>query len=140
MRVLAHIHTFNDADVIEQALDGLQQQTRKPDAVVIVDNGSSDRTLDRPFPCSVTVIRHPTNLGTSGAVRTGFGYAVEHDFDWVWILDADSVPEPDALENLLDFFERLPPSAQQHVCFLGCRVAATRRTPMSPPYVALPGR
>jgi GT2 family glycosyltransferase len=124
MRVLAHIHTFNDADVIEQALDSLQQQTRKPDAVVIVDNGSSDRTLDRPFPCSVTVIRHPTNLGTSGAVRTGFGYAVERDFDWIWILDADSVPEPGALERLLDFFERLPALAQQRVCFLICRVVA----------------
>ena len=123
MRVLAHIHTFNDADVIEQALDSLQRQTRKADAVVIVDNGSSDRTLDRTFPCSVTVIRHPTNLGTSGTVRTGFGYAVEHDFDWIWILDADSVPEHDALENLLHFFDRLPPAAQQHVCFLMCRVA-----------------
>src|SRR5262245_47064576 len=105
MRVLGHIHTFNDADVIEQALAGLQQQTRKPDAVIIVDNGSTDQTLGRPFPQWVIVLRHSTNLGTSGTVRTGFAYAIEHEFDWVWILDADSVPEPDALENLLAFFD-----------------------------------
>src|ERR1051326_5108055 len=110
MRILAHIHTFNDAAVIDQALDALERQTRKPDAIIIVDNGSTDRTLDRAFPrCVTAIIRHPTNLGTSGTVRTGFTFALEHDFDWIWILDADSVPEADALENLLAFFERLPP-------------------------------
>jgi GT2 family glycosyltransferase len=123
MRVLAHIHTFNDADVIDQALDALQRQTRKPDAIIIVDNGSRDHTLDRTFPWWVTIIRHPTNLGTSGTVRTGFTYALAHEFDWIWILDADSVPEPDALENLLAFFEGLPPPAREKVCFLVCRVA-----------------
>ncbi len=123
MRVLAHIHTFNDTDVIEQALDAVQRQTRKPDAIIIVDNGSMDETLERTFPGSVTVIRHPTNLGTSGSIRTGFTYALEHEFDWIWVLDADSVPEPGALENLLALFERLPPSARAQVCFLVCRVA-----------------
>src|SRR5215471_6459196 len=34
MRVLAHIHTLNDADVIEQALGGLLRQTRQPDGIV----------------------------------------------------------------------------------------------------------
>src|SRR5207248_11426032 len=116
MRVLAQLHTFNEADVIDQALDRLQRQRRKPDAIIIVDNGSTDRTLDRTFPDWVTVIRHATNLGTSGTVRTGFAYAVTQEFDWIWILDADSVPEPDALENLLGFFELLPPPAPDQVC------------------------
>jgi GT2 family glycosyltransferase len=121
MRVLAHIHTFNDAAVIQQALEGLQRQTRPPDAILIVDNASTDGTLDRTFPDNVTIIRNPENLGTSGTVRVGFAYAVEHGFDWAWILDADSVPEPDALENLLAFFERLPPAKQEHACFLAAR-------------------
>ena len=47
MRVLAHIHTFNDADFIEQALEGLRRQTSPPEAIVIVDNGSTDGTVDR---------------------------------------------------------------------------------------------
>jgi rhamnosyltransferase len=120
MRILAHIHTFNDADFIEQSLDGLRRQTRQPDAIIIVDNASTDATLDRTFPEQVTVICHLTNLGTNGAVRTGFSYALEHGFDWIWIFDADSVPEPNALENLLAFFEQLPAPAQEQVCFLAC--------------------
>ena len=50
MRVLGHIHTMNDAAVIEQALEGLRRQTRPPDALLIVDNASTDATLDRIFP------------------------------------------------------------------------------------------
>ncbi len=123
MRVLAHIHTLNDAAVIERAIDALQRQTRKPDAIIVVDNGSSDATLDREFPENVTVIRNGVNLGTSGAIRVGFTYALEHQFDWVWIFDADSVAEPEALEKLVAFFEDLPPASQESVCFLICDIA-----------------
>ncbi len=122
MRVLAHIHTFNDAGFIEQACDALERQTRPPDGIVIVDNGSTDATLERTFPERVTVVRNATNLGTSGAIRMGFAQALAHGYDWTWVFDADSVPEPDALEHLLAFFERLPPSEQERVCFLACRL------------------
>ena len=80
MRVLAHIHTMNDAAVIEQLLDGLRRQTRPPDGIVIVDNASTDATLDRTFPDGAAVIRNATNLGTSGAIRMGFAYALERQF------------------------------------------------------------
>jgi rhamnosyltransferase len=118
MRVLAHVHTLNDEKVIEQVLDGLARQTRPVDAIVLVDNASTDRTLDRTFPDNLTIIRNPKNLGTSGPIRTSLAHALEHDFDWTWVFDADSVPEPDALEKLLAFFEGLPPAKRQQVCFL----------------------
>jgi GT2 family glycosyltransferase len=121
MRILAHIHTMNDAAVIEQLLEGLRRQTQPLDAILIVDNASTDGTLDRAFPENVTTIRNPENLGTSGTVRMGFAHALEHGFDWVWIFDADSVPEPDALEKLLAFFERLPREQRGQVCFLAGR-------------------
>ena len=118
MRVLAHIHTMNDEAVIEQALEGLRRQSRAPDAILIVDNASTDRTLERTFGEEVTVVRNTENLGTSGTIRIGFAHALAHGFDWTWVFDADSVPEPDGLEKLLAFFERLPLSQQQRVCFL----------------------
>lgn len=126
MRVLAHIHTFNEAKFIERALGALQRQTRRPDAIVIVDNASTDGTIDRIFPEAVTVICNPTNLGVSASVGIGLVHALTQEFDWTWILDADSIPEPDALENLLGFFERLPPLQREQVCFLACRLAAVR--------------
>lgn len=122
MRVLVHIHTLNDEAVIEQALEGLRRQTRRPDGIIIVDNGSTDTTLNRTFPNGTTVVRNSVNLGTSGAIITGFAHALEQGFDWTWVFDADSVPASDALENLLAFFEHLSPSERERVCFLACRL------------------
>lgn len=122
MRVLAHIHTLNDEAVVEQALAGLRRQTRPPDGVVLVDNGSTDGTLNRTFPDGVTVVRNSANLGTSGAIVQGFIHALKQHYDWTWVFDADSVPEPDALQNLLAFFERLPRSELEKICFLACRL------------------
>lgn len=118
MRVLAHVIAFNDEDVIGQVVDGLQRQTRPADLILIVDNASTDGTLNRVFPATVTVMRNSANLGPSGAVRRSFSYALDQGFDWVWVLDADSVPQPDALEKLLAFFAALPDGKQQQVCFL----------------------
>ena len=123
MRVLVHIHTLNDAAFIDRPLEAVRRQTRQPDGIIIVDNGSTDSTLDRPFPDNVVIHRNPTNLGTSGAIRIGFAYALEHGFDWVWILDADSIPDPDALERLLAFYETLPAPEQDRVCLLHCNMA-----------------
>ena len=120
MRVLAHIHTLNEADVIEQAVAALEWQTRRPDALVIVDNGSTDGTLDRAFPEWVTIIRNRENVGVSGSIRTGITYALEHGFDWIWILDADSVADPKALAALLDEYASWPSSRQEETAFIAC--------------------
>ena len=133
MRILAHMHTMNDAAVIEQLLEGLRRQTRPLDALMIVDNASTDATLDRAFPETVTIIRNSENQGTSGPVRMAFARALEHGFDWVWIFDADSVPEPDALEKLLAFFERLPPEKREQVCFLASLPLAVTGEIKQPP-------
>jgi rhamnopyranosyl-N-acetylglucosaminyl-diphospho-decaprenol beta-1,3/1,4-galactofuranosyltransferase len=118
MRVLTLIITFNDVAVIQQALEGLRRQTRPSDAIVIVDNASTDGTLDQDFSKSVVIFRNSKNLGPSGAVQIGFAFAFENGFDWTWILDADSVPEPDALEKLLAFFDHLKTTQQERLCFL----------------------
>jgi GT2 family glycosyltransferase len=120
MRVLAHIHTLNEAAVIDRAIAALERQARPPDAIIIVDNGSTDGTLDRKFPERVTVIRNPTNVGVSGSIRNGISYALEHGFDWIWILDADSAAEPDALKTLLALYEGWPLEQRDETAFLAC--------------------
>jgi len=97
MRVLAHIHTFNDADIIDKTIEAVLRQTQPVDGILVVDNASSDGTLDQPSLKHATVLRLPENTGTSGAVHVGMQFALDHDYDWIWVFDADSVPEPDAL-------------------------------------------
>ena len=123
MRVFACITTFNADDVIDGALEALLHQTRKLDAILIVDNASTDGTLNRTFPEQVRIIRNASNIGPSGAIPIGFRYALEHGFDWMWILDHDSAPEPDALETLLETLCRLAtrPTRRDGVHFLPTR-------------------
>jgi GT2 family glycosyltransferase len=120
MRVLAHIHTFNDADIIDGTIEAVLRQTRPVDGILVVDNASTDGTLERPSVKHATVLRHPENRGTSGAVYSGFRFALEQDYDWIWLFDADSVPEPDALEKLLDLFAGWPRNLQDETAFLAC--------------------
>ena len=70
MRILAQIVTLNDERAIEQSLQAVLDQVHPVDEVLIVDNGSTDGTLDRDFPKQVTIIRHGSNLGTSGAASS----------------------------------------------------------------------
>jgi GT2 family glycosyltransferase len=120
MRVLAHIHTFNDADIIDRTIEAVQRQRRPVDGILVVDNGSTDGTLERPSVKQATVVRHDENLGTSGAVCSGFRFALAQDYDWIWLFDADSVPEPDALEKLLGLYGSWPKSQQDETGFLAC--------------------
>jgi GT2 family glycosyltransferase len=120
MRVLAHIHTLNDADIIDRTIGAMQQQTHPVDGILVVDNASRDDTLERPAVKRATILRHQENLGTSGAVISGLRFALEHDYDWIWVFDADSVPEPDALEKLLDLYASWPPNVQNETAFLAC--------------------
>src|SRR5438874_5929113 len=120
MRVLAHIHTFNDADIIDGTIAAVLRQTRPVDGILVVDNASTDGTLDQPMLKNAMVLRHPINLGTSGAVCSGFRYGLDHQYDWIWLFDADSVPEPEALERLLTLFAGWPRRLQDKTAFLAC--------------------
>ncbi len=120
MRVLAYTHTFNDADVIGQMIEAFLRQTRPVDEILVVDNASTDNTLQQPCLKHATVVRHPQNLGTAGAVCTGLRFALEHGYDWMWIFDPDGDPAPDALEKMLDLFVGWPHSQQGETAFISC--------------------
>jgi rhamnosyltransferase len=120
MRVLAHIHTFNDADIIDRTIESVLAQTRPVDGLLIVDNASTDDTLERSSVGQATVLRHPKNQGTSGAVYSGFRFALEQGYDWIWVFDADSAPEPDALEKLLDLYANWPQRLKEETAFIAC--------------------
>jgi rhamnopyranosyl-N-acetylglucosaminyl-diphospho-decaprenol beta-1,3/1,4-galactofuranosyltransferase len=135
VRVLAHIHTFNDSAVIENLLEGLRRQTRQPDAIIVVDNASTDDTLDRVFPPNVTIVRNSVNTGSCGGVHIGLAYGLDQGFDWTWVFDADSVPEPDALENLLAFYEGLTAAEQERICFLASNMATATGVPKDQPMI-----
>ena len=118
MKTCALIWTWNDA--IDRSVQGLMVQSHPVDEILIVDNGSSDGTLSGPFPDKVTVIRSNRNLGACGAANLGLKYALEKGYDWVWTLDADSVPPPDGLEKLLGLYDSFSAEQQSQVRVIAC--------------------
>lgn len=119
MKVLGLLIAYNDADVIDRSLAALRAQTHPLTEILLVDNCSTDGTLDRAIPPDVTVVRHPQNVGPGGAARTAAQHALDGGFDWVWTLDADSAPRRDALETLIAFYRGMSQELQQEIGWIG---------------------
>jgi GT2 family glycosyltransferase len=110
VRILVHVTCCNAANIIGATLDAILQQTLALEEILIVDNASTDGTPELAYPAIVTVVRNPLNLGPGGAVATGLEYARAQGYDWLWVLDDDSRPLPDALESLTRLVESGDPS------------------------------
>lgn len=77
-------------------------KTRKyVDFVLVIDDGSTDKTKDVAESSGAYVIRNEVNLGKADALKIGFKYAIEHDFDKIALLDADGQHDPDELPKLI---------------------------------------
>src|SRR6516162_9728141 len=70
--------------------------------VVVVDDGSHDRTAEVARAAGVPVLRHAVNLGVGAALQTGFRYAVERGYAIGVQLDADGQHDPAYLDTLLE--------------------------------------
>jgi glycosyltransferase involved in cell wall biosynthesis len=69
--------------------------------VLVVDDGSGDRTAARAREAGALVCRLPFNLGVGGAMRAGYRWAMRNDYDVVVQVDADGQHDPSYLEPLL---------------------------------------
>jgi glycosyltransferase involved in cell wall biosynthesis len=74
--------------------------------IVVVDDGSTDRTADVSRAAGATVIRLPFNLGVGGAMRTGFTYAQRHGYTRAIQVDADGQHNPADIDAVLDGLRR----------------------------------
>jgi glycosyltransferase involved in cell wall biosynthesis len=74
----------------ERTLGAVVDQARgQHEPVLVIDDGSSDRTGEVARERGATVLRHDVNRGKGGALKTGFAWALENGFDGVITLDAD---------------------------------------------------
>ena len=74
--------------------------------VVVIDDGSLDRSADVARSAGTPVLVLPFNLGIGGALRCGFRYAVEQGYERAVQLDADGQHDPEELATLLKPIDR----------------------------------
>ena len=107
--VCAVVVTYNRSELLEQLLDRLASQSRRPDAVLVVDNASQDDTPELlAARGDVEVLRLPENRGGAGGFAAGLRHAREAGHDWYWVMDDDTFPDPLCLAALVDGVERAP--------------------------------
>ncbi|WP_262179572.1 glycosyltransferase family 2 protein [Haloarcula laminariae] len=99
MRTVAVIPAYNESETIGPVID---QTGEYVDKVVVVDDGSSDDTAAIARDHGAAVVEHVFNTGVGGAVRTGYQYAIKHDYDWVVQVDADGQHDPAKIPELVD--------------------------------------
>ncbi|WP_275748240.1 glycosyltransferase family 2 protein [Nocardioides sp. YIM 152315] len=96
--------TYNRADLLARMLEGLAALERPADAVIVVDNASTDHTAEVLEACDVAgleVLRTEENLGGAGGFHHGVREAYARGFDRIWLMDDDVVPAPDCLTVLM---------------------------------------
>jgi glycosyltransferase involved in cell wall biosynthesis len=92
-RVLVILPAWNEAESIATVLAEIQQKLPGVDTLV-VDDGSADYTARVAAEAGARVLRLPYNLGVGGAMRLGYRYAYEQDYDIALQVDADGQHDP----------------------------------------------
>jgi glycosyltransferase involved in cell wall biosynthesis len=104
-RPLVVIPAYNEEESLPAVLKELAERTPDYD-VLVVSDGSTDRTAELARAAGVHVATLPFNLGIGGALRTGFAFAVRRGYERAVQFDADGQHDPLAVEALLDGLER----------------------------------
>ena len=100
LRRVAIVPALNEEHTVPRVIDELRAFDPGLD-IVVIDDGSSDRTADVAAAKGATVLRLPYNLGIGGSVQTGFRFAYEHGYDLAVRVDGDGQHDPSQLGRIL---------------------------------------
>jgi glycosyltransferase involved in cell wall biosynthesis len=97
------IPALNGGERLVRVIEGcLELDEGLRERLIVVDDGSSDRTATLARDAGARVVRHPTNMGKGAALRTGFELALTRRIDGVVTLDADGQHLPSEIPKLVD--------------------------------------
>jgi glycosyltransferase involved in cell wall biosynthesis len=100
MDVWVIIPAFNESDVIDGVLTEL---TKLPYQFVVVDDGSTDSTLEIALQHPVITLHHTVNMGQGAAIQTGISFALQHPTaQYIVTFDSDGQHRPGDIQRLVD--------------------------------------
>lgn len=106
-KVCAVVVTYNRKKLLIECLNAILDQSYQVENIILIDNASTDGTeqalkekglLDNPV---LEYVRMDTNLGGAGGFYEGIKLAAGKDYDWIWIMDDDTIPTASCLSELL---------------------------------------
>lgn len=110
-KIVAVIVTYNRKELLRKCILHVQNQINITCDIIIVDNCSSDGTADmivNEFELeSIIYLNTGTNLGGAGGFRYGLQKAVLLGYEYVWVMDDDTLPQNDTLYELWKASDKL---------------------------------
>lgn len=99
MTTYAVIPAYNEEKTIQEVV---QRTLLFIPQVIVVDDGSRDRTFEKAKAMGVTVLRHDINMGKGAALKTGCDYAILRGAEQLIVLDADGQHDPEELPRFIE--------------------------------------
>lgn len=99
MKVFILIPTYNEQENISIVIDKVRE---KYDNIVVIDDGSDDRTFEISDAKNIDVIRHDINRGQGAAIQTGHEYALNLGANIIVHFDSDNQMQVDDIEKVID--------------------------------------
>lgn len=112
---IAIVVTYNRLSLLTECIQALRAQTHRLDAILVVNNGSTDATEDWLQKQHDVEYVTQGNQGSSGGFYTGIKWAFDKGYSWIWCMDDDGYPSPNAFEKLLE-------PETPHLCLRNCAV------------------
>ncbi len=111
MKIVAVVVTYNRKECLLKNIQALLNQTDAKTDILIIDNASTDGTEEAvaSYRDAGQIIYENTgaNLGGAGGFNYGVRLACEIGYDYLWLMDDDVYPYPDALSKLIQAHEDL---------------------------------
>ena len=85
--VLIIIPAFNEETKVADVISDLLNSGFKN--IVVIDDGSRDKTCEKVQKTKATLLQHPINIGLGGALSTGLEYARNNNFEYAITVDSD---------------------------------------------------
>lgn len=105
MKICAVIVTYNRKHMLDTCLRTILAGEVVPDELLVVDNASTDGTIDfvrSSFPARVSVLALPQNRGGAGGFKAGLDEGLKRGHDLFWLMDDDHEVAPDALRIMVE--------------------------------------
>src|SRR6266566_2632598 len=99
----AVIPCLNEAAAIGSVVEAVRAHAP---VVLVVDDGSADRTAPCAEQAGAIVLRHQGNHGKGAALQTGWRWARERGFKWALTLDGDGQHSPEDIPSLFSCADR----------------------------------
>lgn len=99
---------WNRLNLTQECLESINKQSYKNNKIIVIDNGSTDGSIDWLSKQHITLIENKRNRGFARAINQGIAQAIDERCDYVVSLNNDAQPDKKWLEILVDYMESHP--------------------------------